>query len=153
MFSFTNAFLVVYFTPFWPPSAAIRLPYVDHRARHTAVQSNEQSPPHMSVPNHRTHISSPQIATMTKFIDENNEADPLLRVKLFLSVLTGSTLPPVKPTCKVKCLIVHDWSEDYPTTDVDGRDDIGPDGSISLRSCFQSFTITNNARTPPASSV
>ncbi|KAJ6568477.1 hypothetical protein B0H19DRAFT_1256239 [Mycena capillaripes] len=72
--------------------------------------------------------------------------DPLLRAKLFLVVLTGSMLLPVKPTWKVKCLIVHDWSEAYPTTDADGRDDFGPEVSVSFRTCFKTFTITNNAR-------
>ncbi|KAJ6482736.1 hypothetical protein C8R45DRAFT_1075810 [Mycena sanguinolenta] len=88
--------------------------------------------------------------------DNNNEADSLLRAKLFLSVLTGSTLLPVKPTWNVKvvllcrafdlCLIAHGWIEDHPTTDVDGRHDFGPDVFISFRSCFQTFTVTNNAR-------
>ncbi|KAJ6526049.1 hypothetical protein B0H19DRAFT_1084657 [Mycena capillaripes] len=92
------------------------------------------------------HPTDPEHVFQALISDLNNEADPLLRVKLFLSVLTGSTHLPVKPTWKVKCLIVHDWSEDYPTTDVDGRDDFGPDVSISFRSCFQTFTVTNNAR-------
>ncbi|KAJ6528866.1 hypothetical protein B0H19DRAFT_1083208 [Mycena capillaripes] len=78
--------------------------------------------------------------------EDDNQADPLVRAKLFLAVLTGSMLLPVKPTWKVKCLIVHDWSEAYPTTDADGRDDFGPEVSVSFRTCFKTFTITNNAR-------
>ncbi|KAJ6605935.1 hypothetical protein B0H10DRAFT_2075616 [Mycena sp. CBHHK59/15] len=78
--------------------------------------------------------------------DDFDAADPLLRVKLFLSVLTGSMLLPIKPTWKVKCLITHDWNQDFPTTDPDGRDDFGPDVTISFRSCFKTFSITNNAR-------
>ncbi|KAJ7032113.1 hypothetical protein C8F04DRAFT_1235573 [Mycena alexandri] len=73
-------------------------------------------------------------------------ADPILRATLFLLVLTGSTTLPVRPTWKAKCLITHDWSQQYPTTDADGRDDYGPDVAISFRSCFKTFTITNNAR-------
>ncbi|KAJ7181958.1 hypothetical protein C8R46DRAFT_1313688 [Mycena filopes] len=72
--------------------------------------------------------------------------ESILRPTLFLSVLTGSSLLPVTPTWKVKCLITHDWSEAYPTTDANGRDDYGPDVLISFRSCFKTFTITNNAR-------
>ncbi|KAJ7017101.1 hypothetical protein C8F04DRAFT_1406216 [Mycena alexandri] len=72
--------------------------------------------------------------------------DPLLRSTLFLSVLTGSTLLPIKPTWSIQCRISHEWSQQYPTTDADGRDDYGPDVSVSFRSCFQTFSITNNAR-------
>jgi hypothetical protein len=41
--------------------------------------------------------------------------------------------------------IVHDWSEAYPTTDADGRDDFGPDVRISFQYRFKTFTIENNA--------
>ncbi|KAJ6572961.1 hypothetical protein B0H10DRAFT_2106153 [Mycena sp. CBHHK59/15] len=74
------------------------------------------------------------------------DADALLRANLFLSVVTGSSLLPLKPTWKVKCIIKHDWSEAYPTTNADGNDDWGPDVEISFRSCFKTFSITNNAR-------
>ncbi|KAJ7477801.1 hypothetical protein B0H11DRAFT_1916980 [Mycena galericulata] len=78
--------------------------------------------------------------------DDDDPTDPLLGAKLFLSVLTGSTLLRIKPTWKVKCLITHDWSQDYPTTDADGREDYGPDVTISFCACFKTFSITNNAR-------
>ncbi|KAJ7737937.1 hypothetical protein B0H16DRAFT_1761913 [Mycena metata] len=78
--------------------------------------------------------------------DTNIPDNLLLRSTLFLSVLTGSTLLPVRPTWMIQCRISHDWSQDYPTTDVDGRDDYGPDISASFRACFMTFTITNNAR-------
>ncbi|KAJ6461825.1 hypothetical protein C8R47DRAFT_1202348 [Mycena vitilis] len=68
--------------------------------------------------------------------DEFDATDPLFRVKLFLSVLTGSTLLPIRPSWKLK-----------PTTDpVNGADDYGPDVTVSFRSCFKTFSITNNAR-------
>ncbi|KAK6984302.1 hypothetical protein R3P38DRAFT_3316325 [Favolaschia claudopus] len=73
--------------------------------------------------------------------------DSVLRARLFLAVATGSTLLPVKPTgYKIKCLVTHDHSEDYPTVDEDGNDDFGPDVVINFQSCFQTFTLTNNAR-------
>ncbi|KAK6981236.1 hypothetical protein R3P38DRAFT_2808332 [Favolaschia claudopus] len=73
--------------------------------------------------------------------------DSVLRARLFLAVATGCTLLPVKPTgYKIKCLITHDHSEDYPTVDEDGNDDFGPDVVINFQSCFQTFTLTNNAR-------
>ncbi|KAJ7700694.1 hypothetical protein B0H17DRAFT_1128559 [Mycena rosella] len=78
--------------------------------------------------------------------DDINVEDPLLRASLFLSVLTGSSLLPLKPTWTLKCLITHDWSEDYPTTDAYGCDDYGPDVKVSFRSCFKTISITNNAR-------
>ncbi|KAJ7713907.1 hypothetical protein B0H14DRAFT_3171504 [Mycena olivaceomarginata] len=78
--------------------------------------------------------------------EDSDPADTLLRPKLFLSVLTGSTLLPIKPTWKIKCLITHDWSQEYPTIDADGQEDYGPDVTISFRSCFKTFSITNNAR-------
>ncbi|KAJ7872467.1 hypothetical protein B0H14DRAFT_2570205 [Mycena olivaceomarginata] len=77
--------------------------------------------------------------------EDSDPADTLLRPKLFLSVLTGSTLLPIKPTWKIKCLITHDWSQEYPTIDADGQEDYGPDVTISFRSCFKTFSITNNA--------
>ncbi|KAK6993142.1 hypothetical protein R3P38DRAFT_2567220, partial [Favolaschia claudopus] len=73
--------------------------------------------------------------------------DSVLRAKLFLSVTTGSTLLPVRPTgWRIKCLITHDYSEAYPTVDQEGNDDFGPDIVIEFRSCFKTFSITNNAR-------
>jgi hypothetical protein len=44
-----------------------------------------------------------------------------------------------------QCFIVHDWSEAYPTTDADGRDDFGPDVRISFQYRFKTFTTENNA--------
>ncbi|KAJ7809488.1 hypothetical protein B0H14DRAFT_3759726 [Mycena olivaceomarginata] len=61
--------------------------------------------------------------------EDSDPADTLLRPKFFLS-----------------CLITHDWSQEYPTIDADGQEDYGPDVTISFRSCFKTFSITNNAR-------
>ncbi|KAK7017185.1 hypothetical protein R3P38DRAFT_3360643 [Favolaschia claudopus] len=47
---------------------------------------------------------------------------------------------------RIKCLITHDYSEAYPTVDAAGNDDFGPDVVIDFRSCFKTFSITNNAR-------
>ncbi|KAJ7777011.1 hypothetical protein B0H16DRAFT_1683756 [Mycena metata] len=78
--------------------------------------------------------------------DNGSVADSILRATLFLSVLTGSTMLPVRPSWKIKCLITHDWSELYPTTDAAGREDFGPEIMVEFRSCFKTFTVTNNAR-------
>ncbi|KAK7034331.1 hypothetical protein R3P38DRAFT_2617309 [Favolaschia claudopus] len=73
--------------------------------------------------------------------------DPLLRAKLFLSVLTGYAAIPIDPTWKIKCLITHDWNEEFPRTDeATGIEDYGPDASVFFRACFQTFSISNNAR-------
>ncbi|KAJ7727573.1 hypothetical protein B0H16DRAFT_1778505 [Mycena metata] len=80
-------------------------------------------------------------------IDDNGTVDnSVLRATLFLSVVTGASILPVSPTWTVKCLITHDWSQDYPTTDAAGRDDYGPEVLVSFRSCFKTFAITNDAR-------
>ncbi|KAJ7756657.1 hypothetical protein B0H16DRAFT_1885917 [Mycena metata] len=78
--------------------------------------------------------------------DNGSVADSVLRATLFLSVLTGSTMLPVRPNWKIKCLITHDWSELYPTTDTAGREDFGPEIMVEFRLCFKTFTVTNNAR-------
>ncbi|KAJ7780663.1 hypothetical protein DFH07DRAFT_765179 [Mycena maculata] len=91
------------------------------------------------------HLTDPD-QVFHVLIDNANSTDPLLCAKLFLSVLTGSELLPINPTWKIKCLIAHDWSQEYPTIDADGRDDYGPDVSVSFCSCFKTFSITNNAR-------
>ncbi|KAJ7025218.1 hypothetical protein C8F04DRAFT_140746 [Mycena alexandri] len=78
--------------------------------------------------------------------DNGSVANSILRATLFLSVLTGSTMLPVRPSWKIKCLITHDWSELYPTTDAAGREDFGPEIMVEFRSCFKTFTVTNNAR-------
>ncbi|KAK6988566.1 hypothetical protein R3P38DRAFT_3443972, partial [Favolaschia claudopus] len=73
--------------------------------------------------------------------------DSVVRARLFLSVTTGSILLPVRPAgWRIKCLITHDYSEAYPTVDAAGNDDFGPDVVIDFRSCFKTFSITNNAR-------
>ncbi|KAK6971933.1 hypothetical protein R3P38DRAFT_3494330 [Favolaschia claudopus] len=73
--------------------------------------------------------------------------DSVFRARLFLSVTTGSILLPVRPAgWRIKCLITHDYSEAYPTVDAAGNDDFGPDVVIDFRSCFKTFSITNNAR-------
>ncbi|KAK6964733.1 hypothetical protein R3P38DRAFT_3338218 [Favolaschia claudopus] len=92
--------------------------------------------------------------------------DSVVRARLFLSVTTGSILLPVRPAgwrIKVSnfclrttvaniyflchsALITHDYSEAYPTVDAAGNDDFGPDVVIDFRSCFKTFSITNNAR-------
>ncbi|KAK6984525.1 hypothetical protein R3P38DRAFT_3452457, partial [Favolaschia claudopus] len=74
-----------------------------------------------------------------------NRDDPLLRPKLFLSVLTGSTSLPIDPDWVIKCDITHDWNEEFPHTGPDGVEDYGPDVSVFFRACFQSYTISNNA--------
>ncbi|KAF7372654.1 hypothetical protein MVEN_00128500 [Mycena venus] len=98
---------------------------------------------YLSEPGHPTDPNRVFEALIDDDFDSN---DPLLPVKLFLSVLTGSTLLPIQLTWNIRCLITHDWSEEYPTIDADGHEDFGPDVSVSFRSCFRSFTITNNAR-------
>ncbi|KAJ7467795.1 hypothetical protein B0H11DRAFT_2046409 [Mycena galericulata] len=92
------------------------------------------------------HPADPDQVIHALMGDEGNSADPLLRANLFLSVLTGSILLPVRPTWKMQCLISHDWSEDYPMTSEDGSQDYGPDVVVSFRACFKTFSITNNAR-------
>ncbi|KAK7000140.1 hypothetical protein R3P38DRAFT_2538142, partial [Favolaschia claudopus] len=78
---------------------------------------------------------------------DSTAADSILRARLFLSVTTGSTLLPITPAgFKIKCLITHDHSEEYPTLDAQGNDDFGPDVVIDFRSCFKTFSLTNNAR-------
>ncbi|KAK6972024.1 hypothetical protein R3P38DRAFT_3336161 [Favolaschia claudopus] len=73
--------------------------------------------------------------------------DPLLRAKLFLSVLTGYAAVPIDPSWKIKCLITQDWNEEFPRTDeATGIEDYGPDVSVFFRACFQTFSISNNAR-------
>ncbi|KAK6995577.1 hypothetical protein R3P38DRAFT_3407634 [Favolaschia claudopus] len=76
-----------------------------------------------------------------------NRDDPLLRPKLFLSVLTGSTSLSIDPDWVIKCDITHDWNEEFPHTGPDGVEDYGPDADVSIffRACFQSYTISNNA--------
>ncbi|KAJ7442385.1 hypothetical protein B0H11DRAFT_2348197 [Mycena galericulata] len=93
----------------------------------------------------RGHPTDPD-QVISALTGDDGTTDPLLRANLFLSVVTGSSHLPLRPTWQVKCLITHDWSEDYPTTDADGRDDYGPDVKVSFRSCFKTFSITNNAR-------
>ncbi|KAJ7775314.1 hypothetical protein B0H16DRAFT_1712894 [Mycena metata] len=78
--------------------------------------------------------------------DNGSVADSILRATLFLSVLAGSTMLPVRPSWKIKCLITHDWSELYPTTNAAGREDFGPEIMVEFRSCFKTFTVTNNTR-------
>ncbi|KAJ6455611.1 hypothetical protein C8R47DRAFT_1250722 [Mycena vitilis] len=92
------------------------------------------------------HPADPDQVIGALIDDDFDAADPLLRVKLLLSVITGSVLLPIQPSWKVKCLITHDWNQDYPTTDEDGNDDFGPDVTVAFRSCFKTFSITNNAR-------
>ncbi|KAK7006535.1 hypothetical protein R3P38DRAFT_3601092 [Favolaschia claudopus] len=75
-----------------------------------------------------------------------NAKDPVLRPKLLLSVLTGSTLLPIDPNWKLKCLITHDWNEEFPRTAADGSEDYGDDVQVFFRACFHTFSITNNAR-------
>ncbi|KAJ6615347.1 hypothetical protein B0H10DRAFT_2220379 [Mycena sp. CBHHK59/15] len=92
------------------------------------------------------HPADPDQVLHVLIADGGDSTDPLLHSNLFLSVLTGSTLLPVRPTWKIKCLVTHDWSEEYPCADADGNDDYSPDIAISFRSCFKTFAITNNAR-------
>ncbi|KAJ7860646.1 hypothetical protein B0H13DRAFT_2355502 [Mycena leptocephala] len=92
------------------------------------------------------HPVDPDQVISALITDDDDHTDPLLRAKLFLRVLTGSMLLPVQSTWKVKCLITHDWSADYPTTDADGNNDFGPDITVFFRSCFKTFSISNNAR-------
>ncbi|KAK6977754.1 hypothetical protein R3P38DRAFT_3334694 [Favolaschia claudopus] len=64
--------------------------------------------------------------------------DSVVRARLFLSVTTGSILLPVRPAgWRIK-----------PTRPLmrRGNDDFGPDVVIDFRSCFKTFSITNNAR-------
>ncbi|KAJ7026246.1 hypothetical protein C8F04DRAFT_1297867 [Mycena alexandri] len=85
--------------------------------------------------------SAADILSHLRFMEINPENDPwgdnahvvTLITEFFTHYLTESGHP-------------ADPDQDYPTTDVDGRDDYGPDISVSFRSCFQTFSITNNAR-------
>ncbi|KAJ7736245.1 hypothetical protein DFH07DRAFT_986936 [Mycena maculata] len=92
------------------------------------------------------HPADPDRVLHALIADGGDSTDPLLRSNLFLSVLTGSTLLPIRPTWKIKCYITHDWSQEYPCTDADGNEDYGPEIVISFRSCFKTLAITNNAR-------
>jgi hypothetical protein len=48
------------------------------------------------------HPSDPHGVFRALIEDDSDANDPLLRAKLFLSVLTGSALLPIQPTWKIK---------------------------------------------------
>ncbi|KAJ7433784.1 hypothetical protein FB451DRAFT_1572293 [Mycena latifolia] len=72
--------------------------------------------------------------------------DPLIRARLFVSVMTGSPMLPAQPVWSLKVTVMHDWDEAYPCTGPDGVEDFGPEAKASFQSCFKTVSITNNAR-------
>ncbi|KAJ6507596.1 hypothetical protein DFH09DRAFT_1334465 [Mycena vulgaris] len=75
-----------------------------------------------------------------------NSSDPLIRARLFMAVMTGSSMLPAQPVWGVKVTIIHDWDVTYPCTSVNGEEDYGPEATASFQSCFKTVSITNNAR-------
>ncbi|KAK7025786.1 hypothetical protein R3P38DRAFT_2778580 [Favolaschia claudopus] len=65
--------------------------------------------------------------------------DSVFRARLFLSVTMYWIDPSACETCGLE-------NQVYPTVDAAGNDDFGPDVVIDFRSCFKTFSITNNAR-------
>ncbi|KAJ7511093.1 hypothetical protein B0H11DRAFT_2386636 [Mycena galericulata] len=61
--------------------------------------------------------------------------DPLVRVRLFMAVMTGSVALPVDPVWALKVTIIHDWDEAYPFTDDTGTENYGPEAKASFQSC------------------
>ncbi|KAJ7269146.1 hypothetical protein C8J57DRAFT_1227883 [Mycena rebaudengoi] len=94
------------------------------------------------------HPSDPD-GVVDALLDGNATAgstDPLLRAKLFLSILTGSELLPLDNLWIIKGSVTHDWDDAYPASDPNGNDDYGPETRITFKSCFRTFTVLNNAR-------
>ncbi|KAJ6524763.1 hypothetical protein B0H19DRAFT_1085152 [Mycena capillaripes] len=75
--------------------------------------------------------------------DREQDDDPLLRARLFMTVMTGSAILPMAPLWSLKVTILHNWDETYPTI-VDGVADFGPAAKASFQSCFKTVSITNN---------